>query len=394
MRTPSASYISSVLATAESPCVSIYFPAAGAYPDSQQDANRYRNLVGRAEAALTRSHPGPAGRDLVDRLRGLERDAEFWGGVKHGVAVLASPVRFDAFTLPRSVPERVEVGESFHVKPLLRIAQSADPFHVLCVSRERVALFEGNRYELRPLKVPGVPLTFDEALGEEVEEPVRGTQTAGPDSTTRPNARTGGEGAHGHLVGKGQAVRKIAQRPEAERFFREVDREVVARVSEPAGLPVIPVGIDDNLSEFRRLSKNRFLTAEGVSGDWTNWSLPEIRERAWKVFEKHYLADLATIREDFGTARARGQATADLADAARAVVMNRVGILLIDADRTVPGAIDMGTGELHPAPAGDAAAGDMLDDLAEMALKIKARVVVTPAANVPTDTGLAAIFRY
>ncbi len=68
-------------------------------------------------------------------------------------------------------------------------------------------------------------------------------------------------------------------------------------------------------------------------------------------------------------------------------------MLLIDADRELAGAIDMSTGALSPA-AGAVAAGDMLDDLAEMALKTKAMVIVTPAAQMPTQTGLAAIFRY
>ena len=35
-----------------------------------------------------------------------------------------------------------------------------------------------------------------------------------------------------------------------------------------------------------------------------------------------------------------------------------------------------------------------LDDLAEMGMKTKAMVIVTPSAQMPTQTGLAAIFRY
>ena len=164
------------------------------------------------------------------------------------------------------------------------------------------------------------------------------------------------------------------------------------RVSEPGGLPLILAGSDDNLAAFRAITKNRFVVADAVHGDWTNWTLPEIREAAWKVFEKHYLERLARMREDFGTASARGKGTADLTEAAQAAVAGRVGVLLIDADREVPGALDMNTGALQPAAG--AAPGDMLDDLAELALKTKATVIVTPTAQMPTKTGLAAIFRY
>src|SRR5262249_30059150 len=148
--------------------------------------------------------------------------------------------------------------------------------------------------------------------------------------------------------------------PDVHRYFRAVDRVVIEKVSEPTRLPLILAGIDDNLSEFRTVTKNRFLTAEAVRGDWTNWSLHEIRERAWKVFEQRYLAELATIGEDYGTAAARGQATQHLAEAAKAAAAGRVGILLIEADRAIPGSIDLATGEPRPAAPGDTSAGDTL----------------------------------
>jgi hypothetical protein len=392
MRIPDTGYVSTVLAPAAGPCVSVYLPARRTGPGNDRPNRvQFHNLIQQAETTLAKTNPAAA-RNLASRLQGLEGDDDFWATALESVVVLASPDRLDAFTLPRTVPERVEVGDSFHVKPLLRYVQSAEPFHVLGVSRERVALFHGDRYVLAPLKAPGVQLTINESLGSESDVPTPGLHAAGPEAVTRPNARTGGQESHGHLVGGGQAVRKITTNPDAERFFREVDRQVIQFVSEPTGLPLILAGIEENLSAFRTVTKNRFIVADAIHGDWTNWSLPEIREKAWKVFEKHYLERLARIREDFGTAAAQGQGTDDLAEAAKAVAVGRVGILLIDADRTVPGSIDMASGQLHPAPG--AATGDMLDDLAEMGLKTKAKVIVTPWSQMPTQTGLAAIYRY
>jgi hypothetical protein len=393
MRTPDPAYVSSALAATEGPCVSIYLPAGRPYPENRQAPIRFKDLARRAEETLAKSHPGPAAKRIADQLHQLEGNHDFWSHAGEGVAVLASPNRFDAFSLPRAVAERVEVADTFHVKPLLRHAQSVQPFHVLCISRDRVALFRGNRHELEVLEVPGVPLTFSEELGTTSGGQPSSPASAVPESTSRPGVRVGGNKSHGALVRDDMAVRQ-ERPPEVGRFFRTVDAEVVHRVSEPSGLPVVLFGTDDNLAEFRRLSKNRFLTADGVRGDWVNWSLQEIREKAWGVFEKHYQADLARIREDFGTATARGMATDDLKVAARAVAEGRVGTLLIDADRTHPGAIDLTSGELRPQPGGDTAAGDMLDDLAEMALQRKARVVVTSSADMPTNTGLAAIYRF
>jgi len=37
---------------------------------------------------------------------------------------------------------------------------------------------------------------------------------------------------------------------------------------------------------------------------------------------------------------------------------------------------------------------DVLDDLAEMVLKMDGQVLVLPRENMPTDSGVAAIYRY
>jgi hypothetical protein len=353
MRTPDTRYVTSVLAANEAPCVSIYLPTVRGR--GAENAARFRALARKCDGPLG-AHLGGAA--VAAKLHELADDQLFWSDALESAVVLASPARCDAFALPRAVPERAEVGETFHVKPLLRYAQSAEPFHVLGVSHARAALFYGHRYVLTPLAVPGVPLTPADV----------------------PAARaTHGDGAH-------------EPEPDVHRFFRAVDHEVARRASEPSGLPLLLMGTDDNLGEFRRVAKNRFVSPDAVRGDWTHWSLNEIREHAWAAFEKHYLDRLARTRNDFGSAAGRGRASANLEEAARAAAEGRAGVLLIYADRTVPGSIALGTGALHP-DAG-AAAGDMLDDLAEMGLKADALVLVVPSDQMPTDTGLAAIFRY
>ena len=390
MPTLGTAYLSTVLGASEAPCVSIYLPTHRSYPNRQQDTIRYKNLVKSAEERLAKIGNGRDTRRVVEKLHALADDNRFWEQVLDGTAVLASPSRFDVLTFPRTVSERAEVGDSFHVKPLIRHVQSADRFHVLGLSRERVALFEGNRYEMRSLEVPGIPLTLTDALGEETDEPMRNFHTAGPGPAVRP----GTQGGHGALIAHGQGARKEEILPDVHRFFRAVDREVVDRVSTPASLPLVPMGVEDNLSEFRAVTRNRFATEEGVTGDWTNWSLPEIRQKAWKVFEKFYLSRLDRIREDYGTASSRGQGTDDPGEAAKSAVGGRVGTLLIDADRTLPGSLDFASGEMRPAAAGDPHPGDQLDDLAELVLRNGGVVTVVPGDRMPTKTGLAAIYRY
>jgi Bacterial archaeo-eukaryotic release factor family 6 len=80
----------------------------------------------------------------------------------------------DLVRLQRSAPELAVVAESFHVKPLIRILQSADRYHVLGLNRQQFKLFEGNRDALDEVELdPAVPRTATEVLrGVEGSSPV------------------------------------------------------------------------------------------------------------------------------------------------------------------------------------------------------------------------------
>ena len=63
------------------------------------------------------------------------------------------------------------VADSFHIKPLMRILQSADRYQVLGLNRREMKLFEGNRDALDEIEpAQGVPRTTRDALGEESTE--------------------------------------------------------------------------------------------------------------------------------------------------------------------------------------------------------------------------------
>ena len=123
-------------------------------------------------------------------------------------------------------------------------------------------------------------------------------------------------------------------------------------------------------------------------------SLVELQAAAWRVMEPQYRARLARLVEDYGTAKARQAADDDLAQVAAAAVAGRVGTLLVEDGRQVPGRLDAKTGGLRPGDLSDPEVDDLLDDVAEAALRRDGQVVVVPADRMPTRTGLAAVFRY
>jgi hypothetical protein len=371
-----------LIRTHEPPCISIYQPTHRHHPDNQQDPIRFRNLVRAVEDSLRQKYSGRDTRALLAPVEARTADAAFWNHALDGLAVLAAPGVLCVFQFQRPVKELAVVADSFHVKPLLRVVQSSDRYQVLCVTRHTARVFEGNRDVLDELDSATFPADIEAALGDHRTEPhltvaSYGTGTGGP-----------GPMYHGH------GSRKDETDKDTTRYFRAVDRAVIAQFSKPSALPLVLAALPEHQPIFRELSQNPSLLECGVEGNPEALSVEQLRDAAWRAVEPQYLTRLAELAETFTAGLARQRATPDLADAARAAVEGRVAQLLVEADRVIPGRIDPTTGRISTAPIDDPEVGDLLDDLAEGVLRTGGEVVIVPRQRMPSSSGLAAILRY
>ena len=192
----------------------------------------------------------------------------------------------------------------------------------------------------------------------------------------------------------GHGSRKDEVDKDTERYFRAVDRATIAQFSGPSELPLVLAALPEHQPVFRRLSRNAALLERGVEGDPEAMSAEQLRHAAWHAVEPTYLERLARLSDRFRQGVADQRATADLSDAARAAAAGRVSHLLLEAGRVRSGRLDPATGAIVDLMLDDPTVGDMLDDLAEAVLRTGGDVVVVPTERMPSDTGLAASFRY
>jgi len=371
-----------LMADQEGPCLSLYQPTNRAIPDKQQDPIRFRNLLKDLEASLKREFPGREVQSLLDPFRALAGDSDFWNHARDGLAVFGNPKGFQTFKVQRRVPELVVAATSFHVKPLVRIVQTADRYQILGLSRHEARLFLANRDTVDEIETaPGVPRNLTEVVGEEANPP-------------HPNAGYQRVGAEGHAVHPGHgSVMDIVDK-ETERFFRAVDRAILEHHSRPSGLPLILAALPEHHDFFRKISHNPFLAAEAVSFAPQSAPYDRLREAAWKVMEPIYHDRLSKVVNNFQEARSKNLGSADVVDVARAVVAGRVGALLVEADRHVPGTFEPATGRIEFADLAHPGIDDVLDDLAELVLRSGGDVIVAPARLMPDPSGLAAVYRF
>ena len=371
------------------PCLSLYQPTHRKHPDNQQDPIRFGNLVKTLKESLLQSLSEEEATPLLAPFLALADDRAFWNCTRDGLAVLSAKDFFRVYTLQRPVPELAIVADSFHTKPLLKILQSADRYQLLAVNRQAIRLFEGNRDALDEIEPAGeVPKTITEALGDELTEP---RQTSSSYGGRGSGDKGGGQSPMFH----GHGGKKDEVDSDAERFFRAVDRAVLEHHSKPSGLPLILAALPEHHHTFHAVSHNPLLVPESldVHPDALS-SIDELRTRTWELMEPRYQARLAALAEEFRNASSKGLGTDDLAQVAKATVEGRVATLLIEADRQRPGRVDAANGKIEFDDLSHPEFDDVLDDLAELAIGKGGKAIVVPADQMPTQAGVAAIYRY
>lgn len=366
------------------PCLSLYQPTHRRHPENQQDPIRFGNLVKALEESLQQQFPKDEIRSLLEPFLALADDRNFWNHTLDGLAVLGTKGMFQVYRLQRPVAELAVVADSFHTKPLKRILQSVDRYHVLGLNRQEIKLFEGNRdalVEIEPAQ--GIPRTITQALGDELSE---------PHSTV---ASYGGVGQGSMPMHHGHGGKESEVDIDAERFFRVVDRAVLEHHSRSSGLPLILAALPEHHHMFHDVSHNPFLIEQSldIHPDALS-SIEELRQRAWQLFEPQYQARLAELSEEFEQARSKGLGDDDLKQIAQAAAAGRVATLLIEANRQIAGRLDGATGQVEFADLSHPQVDDLLDDLGELVEKMGGRVLVVPVERMPGRTGLAAIYRH
>ncbi|HZJ97757.1 MAG TPA: hypothetical protein VFD12_07990 [Oligella sp.] len=370
----------------EGPCLSLYQPTHRSHPENQQDPIRFKNLLRSLEQSLAEKYSKSEIDSLLKRFHELAEDRDFWQKqTLDGIAILADEREFQLFKLQRQPEEFAVVSDSFHLKPLLRLTQTQDRFQVLCVTRTDVQMFEGTRDGLdQVIFAESFPEHADEEIDEEAIEAAIPTSSYGLDPTN-----------HLGQVMLYQGGRKDAVQADKERFLGAVARALHNNISKSAQLPVVLVGLAENLGVFRKANQNPYVLEQEVSIDPTSLTVGQLLEKTWAVVEPVIAKGVQDEIARFNHAHGTGLANGDLNRTLAAILDGRVETLLVDADKRVAGKVHREERRIELLEDfSSPEAEDVLDDLAEMVLRRGGAVKIIPSQYMPTDSGVASIYRY
>lgn len=362
----------SLLGHHETPCVSLYVPTVRGPAGAGENALRFKNALGEAKRAAS---PGSkdATAEAFRRLHELEASLP-WGEQRSTLAVFVSPTYMAYYRLAEEAPRAVVVADSFLTKPLVKYLQGEIRYYVLAVAKENVTLFEGGRDHLDPVNVPGMP---------------RGLRDLDKPDATRRDQGLGARHSGGGTLYYGAGAEGDGKE-DLRVLFRAVDRALHAFTHDEK-TPLVLATFDHYGPIFHEASKNPALLDDGIRGDPAALTRDQLRERALALLRPRREAALKAVAEEYAVALNAKRATNYLPNIAKAAVQGRVKALLVEDGRTMPGTLDRSTGDVAKGSAGGA---DLLDDVGELVLGAGGHVYVLPRDDMPTDVGVAAIYRY
>ena len=363
------------------PCISLYQKTHRYPPDNHEDMIVYKHLVQQLEKALTRKYPDVDAEAIMKPFYELKDDRAFWEHTPDGIAILANKATCVIYLLSGAVENLAVVADDFRVLPLLAYAQSSARYCLLGISSGSFSMFEGNQYEMKEMPIsPDIARNIDDVLGKEHPEGFLN------------HGRYGG--SDGVAMFHGHGGRKDAIDKDLEKFFRYVDKTVLENFAKPMKLPLILVSLEEHQSAFRKLSNNPYLVEEGIETSYESLDLNQLARLSWELMAPRSLAKTLATVERYKIAKANHTGSDDVEEVVRAAYEGRVDTIFIEANKSIPGRFDVLSESMECGSADDFDCGDIIDAIVKAVMKNNGEVIVLPEEKMPSDTGVASIFRF
>ena len=368
------------------PHVSIYIPTHRAGAEIQQDRIRLKNLLVKAEEILIEG--GMRAPDVSKMLlpaRNRVEDTAFWRDQRDGLAAFLSSAWSQVFSLPLHFNEDLVVGDRFHIKPLLPLLSGDGQFFILALSLARIKLFHASRESIEEVDLESVPGSLNEAL--RFDDPERRlqfhTQSDSPVSTTDRDALF-----HGHGVGADNA-----QKERILRFFHHLDRGLHAYLHDET-MPLILAGVDYLHPIYREANSYPFLTEEGIVGNPEEKSAQELHNQAWEVVAPYFQRERQTLASQYKDLSGTDRSSDKLAHILPAAFRGQIHVLFVQKEAQIAGTYEPHTGKLIVHEERKVGDEDLLDLAAIKTLIYGGKVYAVLEENMPSESAIAAIFRY
>jgi hypothetical protein len=314
---------------------------------------------------------------LCEPLSSISHQRENWGTTPGGtLVVLRSKDVFRAFEIRHGFDEAVHVGNHFQIRPLLRSMHEGQiDFYLLALSQNHVRLLRCNPHSSHEVPLPeGVPTSLETWLNTHYPN-------AAPDhSRPKPSEPTGSFTSTTDRDNKDQHIAN---------FFHVINKAITDMLKDQS-IPMILCGVEYERSIYKGLNTYETLVEEGVQGSPQSLKGGELHKRALEIAQEHAKTPLRkalTVYEKLGGTE---RVSADPSEIVKGAFQGRVAFLFASESESFEGRFDQSAMAIR----NDGHSEDLVNVALFHTIAYGGEVFVTPAARVPGQGAMAAIFRF
>lgn len=363
------------------PCLSLYMPTHRLIFDNKRDVLVFKNLVKEAKESFEKRYSTKEIEPLMTLLKDIEEDGEFWNYSQEGLALFATFDEMIIYRLEEEVKPIAIVSNSFHIKPLIKYYQNIEEFNLLALEANAFAIYEGNHLDIKPVE-----------LSKETETSLKGV--LGNQHTESYQTHGAYGGASDGSVFHGHGGRSDEIEIDQIKFFKYVDQFVLENISKQSKKPLILVAHKEHHHDIRNLSNNPYLLEESIKGAYQDFDEKDMKDELRQIMTKRFNAVIDEAKERFHNLRQKDLSSDQLIIVLKALLEARVDTLFIEEDKIIPGKIDVLNQQIIESNLENPQTDDILDDMIQHALTTGTLVYVLDKEDMPTESAVAAIFRY
>lgn len=362
------------------PAVSLLLPTTRRSPLSAEDPVRLRNTVAEAKRRLAEDPKvtRAARMDVESRLDAAAAEVDLTHS-SDGLLILAAPGEHQVWYLPRSVPQRVVVSDTFLTRNLVAARLLGEPYWALVLSESETRLWDGAGDSLEAVTGNGFPV-LPELPDHQDALPGRNFDKVGNHSMT------GRE--ESHVERERQYMRKVAG--------------ALMPVLERGRRPLYVVGLREQIAVFEKVFPARdAISARVENGGAVGKSAHELLGLLHPAFDERRSSRRGEVLRRLDDARGARRFTSGLDEIWQTVRQGRVALLAVEDHYQVTARVDGNGGHpvkvespTEPLAADPSIREDVVDELVETAFKNGADIEFVPDDTLVGEDRVAAVLRY
>ena len=366
-------------------CISIFIPThhIGLETLSGQDALNLKNQLKQVKYKLAgRGLSSSETEKLINPIRSLIGDTDFWRHQSEGLAVFVSEDIFEKYNLPTKFGEFNYLSGEFYLKGLFPLFNEYGHFFLLTLKKDEVKLFEGNKYSLTAVNLEGlVPSRLEDTVGYDFEQ-------------KQMKFRSGwGGNKPGSFHGHGESESR--DKTELLMFLREVDKGIMSKLRNNQEPPLVICCLDYLYPIYREACTYRNLFPRYIPNNPADLDTRKLHERVWEILEPYFNNNFLERKERYLIGIDKGKASSNIREIIPAAISGKIDTLFLEKDTDLFGIYDPSTGGISIQEEQDMMNVSLTNLVAKKVFGQGGAVYLLEKQNMPDgSSGVNALFRY